>query len=42
MSVSGIMEDVRDECGKYGRVRSMEIPRPVDGMSAPGVGKVNV
>ena len=37
---AGIMEDVRDECSKYGEVRSVEIPRPVDGMSVPGVGKV--
>ena len=37
---SGIMEDVRDECSKYGEVRSVEIPRPVDGMTVPGVGKV--
>uniref|UniRef100_A0A7S2V5R1 RRM domain-containing protein n=1 Tax=Fibrocapsa japonica TaxID=94617 RepID=A0A7S2V5R1_9STRA len=32
-----IVEDTRDECGKYGAVQSMEIPRP----GAPhGVGKV--
>ena len=37
---AGIMEDVRDECSKYGEVRSVEIPRPVDGMAVPGVGKV--
>ena len=36
----GIMEDVRDECSKYGEVRTVEIPRPIDGMSVPGVGKV--
>ena len=34
------MEDVRDECGKYGEVRTVEIPRPIDGMTVPGVGKV--
>ena len=34
------MEDVRDECSKYGEVRTVEIPRPIDGMSVPGVGKV--
>ena len=38
--VTGIMEDVRDECSKYGEVRTVEIPRPIDGMSVPGVGKV--
>ena len=37
-----IAEDVRDECGKYGLVRSMEIPRPVDGVEVPGCGKIFV
>ncbi|NWX08367.1 U2AF2 factor, partial [Caloenas nicobarica] len=35
-----IVEDVRDECGKYGAVKSIEIPRPVDGVEVPGCGKV--
>uniref|UniRef100_A0A8B9Z0J3 Splicing factor U2AF 65 kDa subunit n=1 Tax=Buteo japonicus TaxID=224669 RepID=A0A8B9Z0J3_9AVES len=35
-----IVEDVRDECGKYGLVKSIEIPRPVDGVEVPGCGKV--
>ena len=39
---AGIMEDVRDECSKYGQVRTVEIPRPIDGMSVPGVGKVKL
>uniref|UniRef100_A0A8C2RLA7 Splicing factor U2AF subunit n=1 Tax=Capra hircus TaxID=9925 RepID=A0A8C2RLA7_CAPHI len=34
-----IVEDVRDECGKYGLVKSIEIPRPVDGVEVPGCGK---
>ncbi len=34
------MEDVREECEKYGDVKSLEIPRPVDGLPVPGVGKV--
>ena len=34
------MEDVREECSKYGSVRSVEIPRPVEGIDVPGVGKV--
>ena len=37
---AGIMEDVREECEKYGDVTSLEIPRPVDGLPVPGVGKV--
>ena len=39
--ITGIMEDVRDECSKYGEVKSVEIPRPIDGMTIPGVGKVS-
>lgn len=36
-----IVEDVREECGKYGQVKSIEIPRPVDGVEVPGTGKVS-
>ena len=36
-----IVEDVKEECGKYGQVKSIEIPRPVDGVEVPGTGKVN-
>ena len=35
-----ILEDVREECGRYGLVKSIEIPRPVEGVDVPGVGKV--
>ena len=34
------MDDVKEECGKYGTVRSVEIPRPIKGVEVPGVGKV--
>nr|AAB38280.1 splicing factor U2AF65 [Caenorhabditis briggsae] len=37
-----ILEDVREECSKYGIVRSLEIPRPYDDHPVPGVGKVFV
>ncbi|XP_015666411.1 splicing factor U2AF 65 kDa subunit [Protobothrops mucrosquamatus] len=37
-----IVEDVRDECSKYGVVKSIEIPRPVDGVEVPGCGKIFV
>lgn len=37
-----IVEDVRDECSKYGAVKSIEIPRPVDGLEVPGCGKVRL
>lgn len=35
-----ILEDVREECGKYGMVKSLEIPRPIKGIDVPGCGKV--
>ncbi|KAM9843714.1 splicing factor U2AF 65 kDa subunit-like [Aulostomus maculatus] len=37
-----ILEDIQDECCKYGSVRSIEIPRPVDGVEVPGCGKIFV
>jgi len=37
-----IVEDVREECNKHGRVKSIEIPRPEEGVDVPGVGKVFV
>lgn len=35
-----IVEDIREECCKYGIVRSIEIPRPIQGVDVPGLGKV--
>ena len=35
-----ILEDIQGECGKYGSVKSVEIPRPIPGVEVPGVGKV--
>jgi len=38
-----IVEDIRDECSKYGTVKSITIPRPnPDGNEVQGVGKVFV
>lgn len=37
-----ILEDIREECNKYGVVRSVEIPRPIEGVEVPGCGKVFV
>lgn len=37
-----IVEDVKEECGKYGVVVSLEIPRPIRGVEVPGVGKIYV
>ena len=36
-----IVDDVREECSKYGSVKSVEIPRPIPGVEVPGVGKVS-
>lgn len=35
-----ILEDIKEECNKYGVVRSVEIPRPIEGVEVPGCGKV--
>lgn len=35
-----ILEDIREECCKYGNVLSIEIPRPLEGVEVPGCGKV--
>ena len=40
--LSDISEDVKEECGKFGPVKSIEIPRPRAGQDASGVGKVYV
>lgn len=37
-----ILEDIREECNKYGVVKSVEIPRPIEGVDVPGCGKVFV
>jgi hypothetical protein len=39
---SDILEDVKEECSKYGIVRSLEIPRPIKGVDVPGCGKVKI
>lgn len=36
-----IFDDIREECGKYGAVKSLEIPRPIEGVDVPGCGKVS-
>lgn len=36
-----ILQDIEDECNKYGAVKSIEIPRPIPGVEVPGVGKVS-
>ncbi|MFH4979565.1 hypothetical protein AB6A40_006274 [Gnathostoma spinigerum] len=37
-----IMEDIKEECSKYGIVKSLEIPRAIPGVDVTGVGKVFV
>jgi len=35
-----IFDDIREECSKYGTLRSLNIPRPNSDYSVPGVGKI--
>jgi len=35
-----IIDDIKEECSKYGYVKSLEIPRPIQGVEVPGLGKV--
>lgn len=42
MEYEGILEDVREEAGKFGGVVDLVIPRPMAGRKVPGVGKVFV
>ena len=35
-----IFDDIREECSKYGRIRSLQIPRPNQDFQVPSVGKV--
>ncbi len=37
-----IVEDIRDECAKYGPVNSIQIPRPQGDAEVPGLGKVEI
>jgi len=37
-----ILEDVREECSKYGKVRNVVVPRPIEGQTVPGQGKIYV
>jgi hypothetical protein len=39
LHISDILEDIKEECSKYGNVKSLEIPRP--GFDNVGVGKVS-
>lgn len=36
-----IWEDVAEECGKFGRIVDMKIPKPQGGQPVAGLGKVN-
>lgn len=36
------MEDVKEECSKFGEILSIKIPRPRIGEIVPGLGKVFV
>jgi len=39
---AGIIEDIQEEAGKFGKVINVVIPRPIAGQKVPGVGKVFV
>ena len=39
--VSGVMAAVREIINQYSSVKSIEIPRPIDGEEVPGCGKVS-
>lgn len=39
---SEILEDVKEECAKYGEVLSIKIPRPKFAELVPGLGKIFV
>lgn len=42
INFADILEDIREECSKYGYVKSLDIPRPMEGVDVPGVGMVNL
>ncbi|ORX95423.1 hypothetical protein K493DRAFT_219234 [Basidiobolus meristosporus CBS 931.73] len=35
-----ILEDVGEECSKFGRIVELRVPKPIQGQTVPGVGKV--
>eukprot|EP00794_Sanderia_malayensis_P008913 gene8913-9865_t len=37
-----IYDDIREECSKFGRIVSMEIPRPIADYQVPGLGKIYI
>lgn len=37
-----IYDDIREECSKFGRIISMEIPRPAEDYKVPGLGKIYI
>jgi len=39
---SDIVDDIREECSKFGKVISLDIPRPIENVDVPGLGKVFV
>lgn len=41
-NLTEIVEDVTEECGKYGQVLDLKLPRPILGKENKGVGKIFV
>jgi splicing factor U2AF 65 kDa subunit len=35
-----LVEDIKDECSKFGHILSLKIPRPMMGLAVPGLGKI--
>ena len=35
-----LVEDIRDECSKFGCILSLKVPRPMMGLATPGLGKI--
>lgn len=36
------MEDIKEECSKFGNVKNITIPRPEYGKILPGIGKIYI
>ena len=41
-SITEILDDVKEECAKYGKVLDTKMPRPTGGRQGAGIGKIYV
>lgn len=37
-----LVEDIKEECSKFGTILSVKIPRPMMGLAVPGLGKIYI